>query len=522
MTYIKNLQDIHIEPLKIYCVGSRNVLSTKNKNDLLKILNKHQVFDNQSNRSNVLSISSEKAVLLLQVYNKKVDIKHLDKLSATILAKKVNKLANNLLITKPKSLGNSEILNPLTEAVSLPVTFSLKFIHSFENALLSSAKVASSASSMALVTDAIRSYKAASKSHDDVSRRFALFQGLYGTLQGILGAEALSLTFVNLLDANSKTIHALSYIGALSGVLTVIYLNIRSAFNLNRHNEIMSPIINMLKDSSTSEKKDQIAQYLKDKVSITSEDIEDHYKCALESCDKDSNPTLLPKAEKYLFKLDEWYEKNLHKLLNGLEKDQIEKLETLETPFKIALANQLVTVHESKIGIFEAYVGAKALKQVQSNALSNQELVEMILKESKSYKIKQYIVIALSILATCSLATATIATGGIGIAASAIFMGILALVAYSDIINLLSKLKDHILTQKEKLAMTLHIISSLLILASTVGIGVAMGAATSILVSATVIALLPLLLYAYILWEANRQLEKQGNESARKILSNSL
>ena len=78
MTYIKNLQDIHIEPLKIYCVGSRNVLSTKNKNDLLKILNKHQVFDNQSNRSNVLSISSEKAVLLLQVYNKKVDIKHLD------------------------------------------------------------------------------------------------------------------------------------------------------------------------------------------------------------------------------------------------------------------------------------------------------------------------------------------------------------------------------------------------------------------------------------------------------------
>lgn len=522
MTSIKKLQDIHIKPLKISYVGSRNILSTKNKTDLLKILNKHQVFDNQTDSGNIPSISSEKAVLLLQVYNKKLDIKHLDNLSATTLARKVNKLAHDLLITKPKSLGNSEILNPLTDAISLPVTFSLKFIHSFENALLSSAKVVSSASSIALVTDAVRSYKAASKSHDDISTRFALFQGLYGTLQGILGAEALSLTFVNLVDANSKTIHALSYIGALSGALTVIYLNIRSAFNLYRHNKIMSPITNMLKNSSISEKKDEIAQYLKDKVSITSEDIENVYKYALESCEKDSNPCLLPKAEKYLPKLDKWYDKNSHKLLNGLEKDPIQKLENLETPFKIALANQLVAVHESKISIFEAYVGAKVLKQVQSDVLSNQELVETILKESKSFKIKQYVVIALSILATFSLATATIVTGGGGIAASAIFIAILALVACSDITNLLSKLKDHVLTQKEKLAMTVHIVSSLLILAATVGIGVAMGAAAPILASAAVIALLPLLLYAYILREANRQLEKQGNESARKILSNSL
>lgn len=522
MNSIKKLQDIHFEPLKISYVGVRNVLSKKNKADLLKILNKHQAFDNQTDSNKVPSISSEKAVLLLQVYNKKVDMKHLDNLSATILARKVNKLAQDLLVAKPKSFGNSEILNPLTDAISLPVTFSLKFIHSFENALLSSAKVGSSASSIALVTDAIRSYKAASKSHDDTSTRFALFQGLYGTLQGLLGAEALSLTFVNLVEANSKTIHALSYIGALSGALTVIYLNIRSAFNLYRHHKIMSPITNMLKNSSISEKKGQIVQYLKDKVFITSEDIEDLYKYALESCEKDRNPTLLPKAEKYLPKLDKWYDKNYHKLLNGSEKDPVQKLESLETPFKMVLANQLVAVHESKIGIFEAYFGAKALKQVQSDLLSNEELVEMILKKSQSFKIKQYIVIALSILAICSLATATIVTGGVGIAASAIFIAILALVAYSDITNLLSKLKDHILTQKEKLAMTLHIVSSLLILAVTVGIGIVMGAATPILISAAVIALLPLLLYAYILWEANRQLEKQGNESARKILSNSL
>lgn len=522
MTSVKKLEDVQIQPLKIPYFGLKNVISPKNKSDLIQILKKHQVFDNQADRHNIPTISSEKAVLLLQVYNKKIDIKHLDHLSSSILARKVNKLATDLLITKPKPLGNAEIVNPLTDAINFPVTFFLKFIHSFENALLSTAKVGSSASSFALVTDAVRSYKAAARAHDDISTRFALFQGLYGTLQGILGAEALSLTFINLVRADKNTMNALSYIGAVSGALTVIYLNILSAFNLYQHNKMMSPITNMLKNSSISEKKDQIAHYIKGQVSITLEDIEDWYKYALETCEKDWHPRLLPKAEQYLSIIDKWYNKNCPKLLNGSEENSFEKLENLEIPFKIALANQLVTVHETKISTFEAYLGSKALKQVQSEVLSNEELVEMILQESKSYKIKQYVVIALSIVAALSLATASVVTGGIGIAASAVFMGILALVACSDITNLLSKLKDHMLTQKEKLAMTVHIISSLLILAAAVIVGVSMGASTPILASAAVIALFPLLLYAYILWEANRQLEKQESESARKILSNSL
>lgn len=522
MSAIKKLQDIHIEPLNISYVGSRNVLSEKNKGDLLKILNKHQAFDNQLVKDKIPSISSEKATLLLQIYNKKVDMSDLDDLSAITLARKVNKLAHQLLLTNPKALGNAEIIDPLTDAISLPVTFSLKFMHSFENALLSSAKLGCFASSLALVSDAVRNYKAASKAHDNVSTRFALFQGLYGTLQGILGAEALSLTFVNLIELNTAAVNSLSYIGALSGVLTVVYLNIRSAFTLYRHNKIMSPITSILNNPSISEKSDEIAQYLKDKVSITSEDIENTYKHALESCEQDTNSNLLPEAEKYLSILDQWYDKNSHKLLNGLEKDPVHKLEMLESPFKIALANELVAIYENKIAVFEKYMGHKALQHIQSNALSKEELVETILQESKSFKIKQYVVIALSILATLSLATATIMTGGVAIAASAIFIGILTLVAFSDTTNLLSKLKDHILTAKEKLGMGLHIASSLLILAATVGIGVAMGAAAPILASASMIAIVPILLYIYILWEANRQLDKQASESAHKILSNSL
>lgn len=522
MSASKIIQDVNIEPLNISYVGPRHVISEKNKNDLLHILNKNQVFDNQSFKKKPLTISSEKVILLLKAYNKKIDTGHLDDLSVSILSKRVDNLAHELLLAKPKSLGNAEILDPLTDAINLPVTFSLKFIHSFENALLSSAKLGSSASSLALVSDAIRNYKSAAKAHDDISTRFSLFQGLYGTLQGLLGAEALSLTFINLVEVNSKAVNALTYIGVLSGALTVIYLNIRSAFNLYCHNKVMSPITSMLKNTSISEKKDQIAQYLKDKVSITSKDLENTYKYTLQSYEKNNNPILLSNAEKYLSIVDEWYSKNAYKLLNGLEKDPIDKLEKLERPFKITLANEIAAIHKNKINVFEKYMGSKALQHVQSEALSNQELVETILQESKSFKIKQYVVIALSIIATLSLATATVMTGGIAIAASAIFIGILTLVALSDITNLLSKLKDHILTEKEKLAMTLHIVSSLLILSATVGIGIAMGAAIPILASAAVIAILPLLLYAYILWDANRQLERQGSESAHKILSNSL
>ena len=152
---------------------------------------------------------------LLQVNNKKLNLSHLDQLSVKVLAKKVDQLAQKLLVSEPKIFGNTEIISPLTDAFSLPVTFSLKFIHSFENALLSSAKVGSSAASMALVTDAIREYKKATKAHDSLATRFALFQGLYGTFQGILGVEALSLTFVNLLESNIVATEILKYTGCL-------------------------------------------------------------------------------------------------------------------------------------------------------------------------------------------------------------------------------------------------------------------------------------------------------------------
>lgn len=524
MTTVKKIQDIHIEPLKISYVGSKNVLSKKNKSDLIQILNKYQVFDNQSFKGAIPSISTEKAVLLLQVHNKKLNMSDLDDLSVTTLAKKVGTLAHKLLITDPKSFGNAEVIDPLTDAISLPVTFSLKFIHSFQNALLSTAKLGTSASSIALVSDAVRNYKAAGKAHDDFATRLALLQGFYGTVQGILGAEALSLTFVNLIKSNMTTVDALTYTGAVSGALTVAYLNIRSAFNLYRHNKIMSPITDILKNESVSEteKQDQIAQYLEGKVSITSEDIENTYKHGLESYQNNNHPNLLPKAEKYLSILDEWFDENSHKLLDGSETDPVRKLEMLEDPFKISLANELVTIHENKISTFEKYMGSTALRHVESKTLSSKELVEAVLKEGESFRLKQYVVIGLSILAAASLATATIATGGVSIAASAIFVGILALVAYADITNLLSKLKDHMLTEKEKLGMALHIASSLLILTATVSIGVTMGAAAPILISGAIIAIFPVLLYAYILWEANRQLEKQVTESAHKILSNSL
>lgn len=524
MNRVKQIQDIHIEPLKISYVGSKNVLSEKNKSDLIKILTKHQVFDNQLFKMGTLSISTERAVLLLQTHNKKLNISHLDDLSVAILARRVNTLAHKLLITEPKQFGSTELIDPLTDAISLPVTFSLKFIHSFENALVSSAKISTSASSIALVSDAVRDYKQAARAHNDFATRFALFQGLYGTIQGILGAEALSLTFVNLIKSNMTTLDALTYTGAISAALTVAYLNIRSAFNLYHHNKIMSPITNILKNESLSEpgKQDQIAQYLEDKVSITSDDIENTYKHALESYKQNKHPTLLPKADKYLFILDEWYDKNLQKLLDGSETDPVRKLEMLEDAFKISLANELVTIHENKIGTFEKYMGSTALRHVQSKTLSNKELVETILKEGESFRLKQYVVITLSILAAACLATATITTGGIAIASSVIFVGILTLVAYSDIASLLSKLKDHMLTEKEKIAMELHVASSLLILATTVGIGIAMGAAAPILISSSIIAIFPLVLYAYILWEADRQLEKQVTESTLKILSNSL
>lgn len=525
MNTIKKLQDIHIEPLKISYIGFKNVFSQKNKSDLIKILNKHQVFDNQLFKEGVPSISTEKAVLLLQVHNKKLNMSHLDEISATVLTKKVNQLARNLLLnTDTKLFGNSELIDPLSDAFSLPIVFSLKFIHSFENALLSSAKVGSSASGMALALDAIQDYQKATTNKDDLTIKFALLQGLYGTLQSILGIKSLGLTITNLVDSTAITISALAYTGAISAILTVAYLNIRSAFNLHRHHKIIKPVIELLKDKSTSgtEKNDKIAQYLQDQVSITPTDIENTYKHALESCQKNKDQSLDPKAEKYLFMTDLWFDENSHKLLNDSEEDPLSMLELLENPFKISLANELARIHESKINIFEKYMGSKALKHVQSNTLSNTKLVETVLKDTKVFRRKQYIVIALSLLAAVSLAAATISTGGVAIAASAIFIAILSLVAFSDIESLLSKLKDHMLTEKEKLGMALHIASSLLILAATVSIGVTMGASVPILVSATVIAILPVLLYAYILWEANRQLEKQASESTHKILSNSL
>ena len=247
-------------------------------------------------------------MLLLQVNNKKLNLSHLDQLSVKVLAKKVDQLAQKLLVSEPKIFGNTEIISPLTDAFSLPVTFSLKFIHSFENALLSSAKVGSSAASMALVTDAIREYKKATKAHDSLATRFALFQGLYGTFQGILGVEALSLTFVNLLESNIVATEILKYTGTVSGIFTVLYLNLSSAFRLYRHNNIMNPIENLLKDESISgiERNDQIAKYLQDQVSITPKDMESTYKHALEAVKKNKNQNLDPKADQYLFLIDEW------------------------------------------------------------------------------------------------------------------------------------------------------------------------------------------------------------------------
>ena len=167
-------------------------------------------------------------------------------------------------------------------------------------------------------------------------------------------------------------------------------------------------------------------------------------------------------------------------------------------------------------------MGPTALKHVRSKDLSNEEIVTNVVKDAKSFKRKQYIVMALSILAAISLAVATVTTGGISIAASVLFIGILALSAYGDISNLLSKLKDHMLTNKEMVAMTVHVLASVVILATTVGIGIATGASIPLLIAAGVIATLPVLLYMYILFEANRQIEKQVVESTRKIVSESL
>ena len=393
MTAITKLQDIHIEQLTISYVGSKEVLSEKNKKDLLKIINQHQLFNNQSFKE-VPSISTEKAVLLLQVNNKKLNLSHLDQLSVKVLAKKVDQLAQKLLVSEPKIFGNTEIISPLTDAFSLPVTFSLKFIHSFENALLSSAKVGSSAASMALVTDAIREYKKATKAHDSLATRFALFQGLYGTFQGILGVEALSLTFVNLLESNIVATEILKYTGTVSGIFTVLYLNLSSAFRLYRHNNIMNPIENLLKDESISgiERNDQIAKYLQDQVSITPKDMESTYKHALEAVKKNKNQNLDPKADQYLFLIDEWYSKNAHRLLDGSEEDPVTALELLETPFKIAFASELASLHTNKISTFEKYMGPTALKHVRSKDLSNEEIVTNVVKDAKSFKRKQYIV----------------------------------------------------------------------------------------------------------------------------------
>lgn len=523
MTGIKKLQDIHIEPLAISYVGSKEVLSEKNKQDLLKIINKQQLFNNQSVEE-IPSISTEKAVLLLQVNNKKLNISNLDQLSISVLAKKVDQVAQKLLVSEPKTFGSSEVIAPLADAFSLPVTFSLKFIHSFQNALLSSAKVGSSAASAALVTDAIRDYKKALKAHDSLATRFALFQGLYGTLQGILGAEALSLTFVNLLESNIVTTEVLQYTGTVSGILTVLYLNLSSAFRLYRHNNIMSPIQNLLKDESLSDikKTDQISKYLQDQISITPKDIESTYKHALQVVKKNKDQNLDHKADQYLFLIDEWYSKNAHVLLDGSEEDPISALELLEAPFKIAFANELARVHANKISTFEKYMGPEALKHVQSKDLSNEEIVTSIVKDAKSFRRKQYIVMALSVLAAISLAVATVTTGGISIAASVLFIGILVLSAYGDISNLLTKLKDHMLTSKEVTAMAAHVVISIAILGATVGIGIATGASLPLMIAAGVIATLPVLLYMYILFEANRQSEKQVAESTRKILSESL
>lgn len=523
MTAIKKLQDIHIEPLTIPYVGSKEVLSDKNKKDLLKIINKQQLFNNQSLKETP-SISSEKAVLLLQVNNKKLNMNHLDELTVKVLAKKVDQLAQKLLVTEPKSFRNAEVISPLADAFSLPVTFSLKFIHSFQNALLSSAKVGSSAASVALITDAVQDYKKATKAHDSLATRFALFQGLYATLQGILGAEALSLTFVNLLESNMVATEMLKYTGTVSGILTVLYLNLSSAFRLYRHNNIMSPVENLLKDESISDiqRNDQIAKYLQNQISITPEDMESSYKHALQAVKKNKNQNLDGKIDSYLVLIDEWYSKNAHKLLDGSEEDPVSELELLEAPFRVAFANELARLHTNKISTFEKYMGPTALKHTQSMDLSNEEIVTNVVKDAKAFRKKQYIVIALSILAAISLAVATVTTGGISIAASVLFIGILVLSAYGDISNLLSKLKDHMLTNKEMAAMGVHVLASIAILATTVGIGIATGAALPLVIAAGVIATLPVLLYTYILFESNRQSEKQVSESTRKILSESL
>lgn len=523
MTAIKKLQDIHIEPLTISYVGSKEVLSEKNKQDLLKIINKQQLFNSQSLKE-IPSISTEKAVLLLQVNNKKLNMSHLDELSVKVLAKKVDQLAQKLLVTEPKSFGNAEVITPFADSFSLPVTFSLKFIHSFQNALLSSAKVGSSAASIALVADAIRDYKKATKAHDNLATRFALFQGLYGTLQGILGAEALSLTFVNLLESNMVATEMLKYTGTVSGILTVLYLNLSSAFRLYRHNNIMSPIENLLKNESVSdiERNDQIAQYLQDQISITPKDLESSYKYALEAVKKNKNQNLERKADSYLVLVDEWYSKNAHKLLDGSEEDPVRELELLETPFKVAFASELARLHTNKVSTFEKYMGPAALKHAQCIDLSNEEIVTNVVKDAKAFRKKQYIVMTFSILAAISLAVATVTTGGISIAASVLFIGVLVLSAYGDISNLLSKLKDHMLTNKEMAAMAVHVLASIAILATTVGIGIATGAALPLVIAAGVIATLPVLLYMYILFESSRQSEKQVSESTRKILSESL
>lgn len=523
MTAVTKLQDIHIEPLTISYVGSKEVLSEKNKQDLLKIINKQQIFNNQAFKE-TSSISTEKAVLLLQVNNKKLNMSHLDELSVKVLAKKVDQLAQKLLVPEPKSFRNAEVIAPLADAFSLPVTFSLKFLHSFQNALLSSAKVGSSAASIALVIDAIRDYKKATKAHDSHATRFALFQGLYATLQGILGAEALSLTFVNLLESNIVATEILKYTGTVSGIFTALYLNLSSAFRLYRHNNIMNPIENLLNDKSVSdiERNNQIVKYLQDQISITPKDMESTYKHALEAVKKNKKQHLDPKANSYLVLVDEWYNKNAHKLLDGSEEDPISELELLESPFKVAFANELARLHTNKVSTFEKYMGPAALKHTQCRDLSNEEVVTNVVKDAKSFRKKQYIIMALSILAAISLTVATVTTGGISIAASVLFIGILVLSFYSDISNLISKLRDHILTNKEKAAMAAHVLASIAILVTTVGIGIATGAALPLVIAAGAIATIPVILYMYILFESSHQSEKQVSESTRKILSESL
>lgn len=523
MTPMKKLQDIHIQPLTISYVGSKEVVTEKNKQDLLKIINKSQLFNNQP-LNEVPSISAEKAVLLLQVNNKKLYMSNLDDLIVKVLAKKVDQLAQKLLVTEPKAFGNTEVISPLTDAFSLPVTFSLKFIHSFQNALLSSAKVGSSAASVALVTDAIRDYNKAIKAHDSLATRFTLFQGLYGTLQGILGIESLSLTFVNLLKSNIAATEALKYTGTVSGIFSVLYLNLSSAFCLYRHNNLMRPINDLLKDESIAdkEKTDQIIKYLQDQISVTPDDVGTASKYAFEAVKKNKKPILDCKAEQYLFLIDEWYRKNAHLLLNGSEEDPISELELLERPFKIALANELARLHTNKISTFEKYMGPSALQYIKSKDLSHEEIVTKVVQGAKTFKRKQYMVMALSILAAIALTVATVTTGGISIAASVLFIGILVLSAYSDISNLLTKLKDHMLSKKEMVAMAVHVLASIIILTTTVAIGIATGAALPLVIAAGVIATLPVLLYMYISFEAHRQSERQITETTRKILSESL